>query len=156
MSRERDADFYRLKAAMADLMERCGGLARSAKLVGLSTAMMGKVNDRDDAAFLSIDAKLRLERECGAPLVTQVEAEMLGHRLERTGPAPAAAPGTAYAAQAAVATEFAQFLHAFAERTRDGVFSRGDGAAVDRELADLMREVEAFRRFIAAQLAAPP
>lgn len=153
MSRTRDAEFFRLKAAMHDLLARCGGLERSAALVGLSRAMMGKVNDRDDAAFLSIDAKLRLERECGAPLVSRVEAELLGHRLERVGGvAPEA--GTAFDAHAAVLREVADLCRAFADAAADGRYSRTDSVTVDRELAELVREIERFRRVNAAVLAA--
>ncbi|CAN7333978.1 hypothetical protein LJR090_002531 [Bosea sp. LjRoot90] len=153
MSRAKDTDFYRLKAAMSDLMARCGGLARSAALVGLSTAMMGKVNDREDVAFLSIDAKLRLERECGAPLVTAVEADLIGCRLERNGPMPTAPDGCALSAHAAVMQEVGDLCSAFAHAQRDGRYSRTDAATVGRELAELRRAIESFERVHAAVMA---
>lgn len=154
MSRVRDAEFYRLKSGFRDLFERCGGLARSGRLVGRTAAMLGKVNDRDEGAFLAIDATLLLERDCGEPVVTRVMAEILGFQLEGGG--SAAAPRNPYGAVAEISREYAELVEQFALRTVDGVFSKADGAALDRELAGLIAKAEAFRRFIAAAQAAPP
>ena len=38
--RKHDANFYRVKAAMADLIDRAGGQKRSGEIVGLSQQMM--------------------------------------------------------------------------------------------------------------------
>lgn len=147
-----DADFYRLKAAAADLVARCGGGRRSAEITGLSPAMISNICQRDQAAMLSLFAKLRLELDCGAPLVSAVEAELLGHRLERIGGTPAAG-GSPLDAHAAVMREVGDLCGAFAEAQRDGRYTRTDAAAVDRALADLVAEIERFRRVNAAALA---
>lgn len=153
--RKFDAEFYRLKAAIADLIEHCGGQSRAGEIVGLSQQMMSRVALRGDAAMLSLTAKLRLERECGEPLVTAVEAELLGHRLERVGGVEPA-PGTHFDAHAAVMREVADLCRAFADAAQDGRYSPTDSVTVDRELAELVREIERFRRVNAAAQAAPP
>lgn len=146
------ADFYRLKAAMADLVTRCGGQKRSGELIGLAQSTMSYVCQREHSAVLSGSAKLALERECGEPVVTRVEAEILGFRLEREGPAPAA-EGCIHGAHAAVMIEVADFCRAFGEAWRDRDYSRTDAVLVDHELSDLVRKIEAFRRINAAEMA---
>jgi hypothetical protein len=153
MSRARDADFYQIKGGFRDLFERCGKLARSGRLVGLSTAMMGKVNDREDAAFLSIDATLKLERDCGQPIVTRIMAELLGYRLERIEPAPVEAEGCPLSAHAAVMQEVGDVCRAFAQGQADGRYSRADAISVSRELAELRRTIERFERVNAKTMA---
>lgn len=154
--RIRDAHFYRIKAAMADLIDRAGGQKRSGEIVGLSQQMMSRVCLRDDATMLSGDAKLRLEMECGAPIVTAVEAQILGHRLEPLERRPGAPEGTPYDAHAAVMIEMADLARAFAESVRDGKYSRTDAATVDKALAELIEQAERFRRINAAEQAGGP
>lgn len=146
-----DADFYRLKASQADLVARCGGQKRCGEIVGLVQSAISYVVQRDNPATFSVAAKLKLERECGDPVVTRVSAELQGWRLERDGASPGSAPANAYAAVAALGEEFADVLGGFAQRTADGHFSRADGAVLDRDLADLIQRAEAFRRLIATQ-----
>ena len=148
-----DADFYRLKASQADLVAQCGGQKRSGEIVGLVQSAVSYVVQRDNTAMFSVSAKLKLERECGDPVVTRVCAELQGWKLERDGAAPGASPANAFAAVAALGTEYADVVSGFAQRTADGNFSRADGAALDRDLSDLIAKAEAFRRFIAAQAA---
>lgn len=151
--RTRDATFYRLKAAMLDLIERCGSQKRAGEIVGLSQQLISRVCIRDDATMLSLDAKLRLEIECGEPIVTRVEAELQGHRLVSAGDAHGPVQGTPFGAHAAVMIEMGEFARCFAEGVRDGVYSRADAATCDRALADLIREAESFRRINAAAMA---
>lgn len=148
-----DADFYRLKASQADLVARCGGQKRSGEIVGLVQSAVSYVVQRDSPAMFSVAAKLKLERECGDPVVTRVCAELQGFRLVGDSAAPAQVPANPYAAVSALSAEYADLMGAFAQRTSDGHFSRADGAALDRDLSDLIARAEAFRRFIAAQAA---
>jgi hypothetical protein len=150
---QHDAEFFRIKASHSDLIDRCGGQKRAAGIVGLSQPMMSYVQNRDHGALLTVRSKLLLERDCKEPVATRVEAELLGFQLERNAPAPAAAPGNAYAAVAAISQEYSDLVGSFAVRTADGDFSRADGSALDRDLGDLIARAEAFRKFIAAQLA---
>lgn len=151
--RTKDACFFRLKAAMADLIDRAGGQKRAGEIVGLSQQMMSRVCIREDDTMLSGRAKLRLELECGAPIVTAVEAQILGCRLEPLDSRPGAPEGTPFDAHAAVMIEMADLARAFAEGVRDGKYSRTDAATVDKALADLIEQAERFRRINAAEQA---
>ena len=148
----KDAHSYRLKAAAADLIVRVGGQKRAGEIVGVSQQMMSNVAQRDSGAMLTIAGKLALERECGTPLLTQVEADLLGYQLVPITERPVV-PGNPYSAQAALVVEVGELLNNFGQRVRDGDFSRADAASIDRDLADIIRKAEAFRLLIAAQLA---
>lgn len=144
--RKFDADFYRLKAAMADLVSRCGGQKRAAELVGLAQSMISYVCQRDNPAMLSLAAKLTLERECGVPVVTQIEAELLGHRLERDGPLVLPASEGPFDAHAAVMIEVGDLCRTFSQAVGDGKYSRTDALTVGNDLAELRRAIERFER----------
>lgn len=148
-----DPWFWRVKAAQRDLIERCGGVRRAAEVAGCSHGWIGKCNTPTEDAFLSLPQKRALEADAGEPVVTQVEAELQDFQLMRNGLASGAVPASPYAAVAALSEEYSEVLAEFARRTADGDFSRADGAALDRDLADLIARAEAFRRFIAAQAA---
>lgn len=152
--RIKDASFFRLKAAMADLIERCGGQRRAGETVGLSQQLMSRVCIRDDATMLSLDAKLRLELECGEPIVSRVEAELLGCRLEPVEPGLTSTGETPFGAHAQVMAEVADLCRSFAHSVADGKYSRTDAVTVDRDLTELARSIERFRRVNAVTLAA--
>ena len=157
---KRDADFFRLKAAMADLVARCGGQKRAGQIMdGVSQQMVSQICDRDSASMLTMRGKLALEAECGAPVVTAIEADLLGYRLERerAGMAPPdrEAP-CAFSAHAAVMKEVGDLCGAFSVAVADGSFSRTDAATARRELSQLRRAIEAFERVCAAAEAEAP
>jgi hypothetical protein len=148
-----DARRFRLKAAMADLIERCGGQERAGELIGLSQQMMSCVCRREHSAVLSRENKLVLELECGAPVVTSVEAEMLGYRLEPIEPRTVEPDGTPFEAHAAVIAEVADLCRTFSRSVADGRYSHTDAVTVGRDLAELRRSIERFERVNAATLA---
>lgn len=152
---QHDAEFFRIKASHADLIDRCGGQKRAGGIVGLGQPMMSNVQNRGHGALLTVRGKLLLERECGEPLATRVEAELLGCTLEQRTRPQGPLPANPFAAVAAISQEYSDLVGSFAQRTADGDFSRADGAALDRDLGDLIARAEAFRKFIAAQMAAP-
>ncbi|MBA4219955.1 MAG: hypothetical protein C0458_04420 [Methylobacterium sp.] len=151
-----DAEFHRIKASHSDLIDLCGGQKRAGGLIERGQQMMSCVQNREHGALLTVRGKLVLERDCGKPVATQVEAEMLGYRLERVTAAPGPLPANPFAAVAAISQEYSDLVGSFAQRTADGDFSRADGAALDRDLGDLIARAEAFRKFIAAQMAGGP
>ncbi len=143
----RDAPFYRLKAGAADLVSRCGGQARAGEIIGVSQQQISRICQRDDGAMFSIRAKLDLEKECGAPILSGVEADLLGFRLERTAPrALEAALGTPFSAHAQVMIEAADVARVFAHAVDDGVYSATDAVNCGKALSDLKQSIEAFER----------
>jgi len=147
-----DADFFLIKASHGDLIDRAGGQKRAGGLVGLSQQMMSCVRDRKHAALLSVRSKLILERDCGEPLATRVEADLLGHGLVRLAPLPIA-HDSPFSAHAAVIEGVGDLCQVFSQSVADGVYSRTDAATVDARLSDLVRDIERFRRVNAAALA---
>lgn len=149
----RDTTFFALKAAAADLIDRCGGQRRAGELIGVSQQHMSRICHRDDDNMLSIRAKLTLEADCGEPVLTRVEAELLGHRVEREGHLTLPATDGPYEAHAAVMAEVGDVCRAFSIAVADGKYSSADAVAVGRELADLRRQIERFERVHATLLA---
>lgn len=150
----RDPWFWRVKAAQRDLIERCGGVRRAAEIAECSPAWIGKCNTPNEDAFLSAVQKRRLEQDAGEPVVSRVECELMGFEVsvpgEAGGASAASQIASAHAAHARLVAEFGELLAGFADRVGDGEFSRSDGAATDRDLADIVARAEEFRRLIAA------
>ncbi|SEG58962.1 hypothetical protein [Bosea lathyri] len=151
--RIKDLSFYQRKAAMADLIERVGGPTRAGQLLTVTQQLMSRVKDRDDPTMLTLDGKLALELECGEPVVTRVEAELLGFRLEPIARPVAEPDGTPFDAHAAVMAEVADLCRSFSRSVADGKYSRTDAVTVGRDLAELRRSIERFDRVHAAILA---
>jgi hypothetical protein len=149
----RDTTHYALKAATADLVDRCGGQKRAGDLLGVTQQQISKLAQREADGMLSIRQKLVLEADCGEPVVTMVEADLLGFRLERTGPAPIEPDGCPLSAHAAVMQEVADVCRAFAQAQADGRYSRTDALTVGRELSELRRTIERFERVNARTMA---
>lgn len=151
--RNSDTEFFRLKAAMKDLVQRCGGQTRAAEIVGLAQSMISTICARGTRAQFSPYALFLLERECGDPVVTRAAAELQGFDLVGEGASTSRLPPNPYAAIADLSTEYSEVVQEFALRTADGVFSNADGAAMDRRIADIVEKAEAFRLLIAKQAA---
>ncbi|HEV2552736.1 MAG TPA: hypothetical protein VGV17_03115 [Bosea sp. (in: a-proteobacteria)] len=149
----RETWFWRVKAAQRDLIAQCGGVVRAAEIAGCSPSWVGKCNTANEDAFLSAPQKRALEADAGEPVVSRVECELLGFAVAAPGGPAASAAGDAFSAHAGLMREFGDLLSGFSERVRDGDFSRGDGSATDRDLSDIIRAAEDFRRVIAAHAA---
>lgn len=148
----REAWFWRVKAAQRDLIERCGGVRRAAEIAGCSHGWIGRCNTPNEDAFLSATQKRALETDAGEPLVTRIEAELLGFRLERASP-PAPAEACAFGANASVMQEVGDLCRVFSQSVSDGRYSRTDALTVGRELAQLRQAIERFERVNATILA---
>ena len=151
----RDSTHYALKGATADLVERCGGQKRAGQLLDVTQQQVSKLALREGDGMLSIRQKLVLEADCGEPVMTRVEAELLGYRLERTGPTPIDPAGCPLSAHAAVMLEVADVCRVFALAQADGRYSRTDAVTVGEELSQLRRTIEHFERVNARTMAEP-
>lgn len=143
----RDTTHYALKGATSDLVDRCGGQKRAGDLIGVTQQQISKLALREGDGMLSIRQKLVLEADCGEPVMTKVEADLLGYRLERIAPrSPETVAGSPFTANAQVMIEAAEVARAFALSVQDGVYSGTDAVVCGKLLSDLRHAIEAFER----------
>jgi hypothetical protein len=86
-----NAWFHQLKAANRMLIKKNGGIEAAAEITSLSKSQIGRFHSDSDTELLPIPAVLKLEAECGDPLVTRVMASLHGCKL--TDPQEHAAEG---------------------------------------------------------------
>lgn len=76
-----NAWFHRLKAANRMLIKLNGGMEACVDLTSLSKSQIGRCNSDKDPDLLPITSVIRLEAECGNPVVTRAMAELHGCQL---------------------------------------------------------------------------
>ena len=119
-----------LKAAVRDLVARCGGLGRAALLVSISRSQMHRYGAPDAPDMIDVARALVLERDCGLPLLTGALAAAHGRGL--TDPSGNEGPdgflATSFSAAEAVAEADAEHARA----ARDGVISPNEAEDLAR------------------------
>ncbi|MGF9694723.1 hypothetical protein AAIH46_18025 [Rhizobium sp. 0TCS1.26] len=86
-----NAWFHQLKAATRQLIKKNGGIEASADITSLSKSQIGRCHSDSDTELLPVPAQMRLEAECGEPVVTRVMAGLHGCKL--TDPQATASDG---------------------------------------------------------------
>lgn len=76
-----NAWFYQLKAANRLLIKKNGGIEAAADITSLSKSQIGRCNNDGDTELLPIAAALRLEAECGDPVITRAMAALHGRKI---------------------------------------------------------------------------
>lgn len=76
-----NAWFHRLKSAHRKLIKKNGGIDDAAEIALISSSQIGRCNSETDNQFLPIVAVLKLEAECGDPVVTRAMAGLHGMKL---------------------------------------------------------------------------
>lgn len=76
-----NAWFYQLKAANRSLIKKNGGIETPADITSLSKSQIGRCHNDSDTELLPIPAVLRLEAECGDPVVTRIMAGLHGRKI---------------------------------------------------------------------------
>ncbi|MBP2301272.1 phage regulatory CII family protein [Azospirillum picis] len=132
-----------LKAAVADLIERCGGFARSAELARVSRSQLFRYsNDSEDDASTHMPADIvaALERYCSTPVVTEwlaAEATCTLLRVEIDASEETIPQNVAEIAQHA-SKLFAEFAAAFTDGLIDGPEAARMLAAGDAMIREYM------------------
>lgn len=144
-----DAFLFRLKAAQFDLIEACGGIARSAEKCSNGTSTVGRWYDRNDPTIMPIPAAIKLEADCGRAYVTAVMAGENGRRLTD--------PDSEKAEQVNILTSHAAVMQKMAALATDVAIAIGDGHVspteahlIDRGAADVERSLSDLRLSAAA------
>lgn len=147
----RDAWFWRVKAAQRDLIARCGGVRRAAEIAGCSPSWIGKCNSPEEDGFLSMTQKRALETDAQFPVVSKVEVEAQGWSLHQMEAAPAAAD--LHGSTARVIVEASDVMRVYAEAAKDGKLTPTEIRELQGEFAALARVLEDARLAGAATLA---
>lgn len=143
--------FFRLKAAMHDLIDRAGGIERAAELCGYSKSAAGRWHCRTAEDLMPISAIMTLEAETGSPLVTRAMCGLNG--LECS----AAASDETHVMGAYVRlTEKTASLNAtVASAMADGIITPGELTAIDEAASEATAVTEQLRGAVAAAAGRP-
>jgi hypothetical protein len=144
-----EAWFYRIKSAQKDLIERCGGIVRSAEKCSSSKTEVGRWNNQTDPDLMPLPAVLQLEADCGMPLVTAVMADLNGRRLADPDEFGATNAGV-MTAHAEVVVQFGELIAKAAIAFSDGKLTPSELAGIDRNAAALERALSELRKAAAA------
>lgn len=140
-----EAWFFRIKGAQQDLIERCGGIVRSAEKCSTSKSEVGRWNNAVDPDLMPLPAVLQLEAICGVPVVTNMMAELNGRRLADPDTF-GAANATMMAAHAEVVVQFGELIAKAAMAFADGKLTPAELSSIDRGAASLERALAELRK----------
>lgn len=138
---------FTLKAATRDLVSACGGVARAAAEISVSTTTLSRWQSVEHPDLITLPAKLLLEAECGVPYLTRAEAGLLGLSLEQSS--PKADDGSLIAAHGSVMASFATVSEVLALALGDMKITAGEADQYDRALSKMARDIENARRICA-------
>lgn len=144
----------RIHTAIRELIDEAGGCEGAAQVLGLKKSQIGRMRVYPPEAMMSTLQKSKLEAFVGRPIVTMVEADMLGFEMVAQD-APNPLEGCPHASHAAVLAEACDLAKTYAELSRDGL-SPNDAGAIDAILKDLSRATESARQAFAAIRPAAP
>ncbi|WP_319517261.1 phage regulatory CII family protein [uncultured Martelella sp.] len=143
-----EAFHHRIKAAQRDLIERCGGIERTASKVDFSKSQVGRWNSPADGEHMPVAAIVTLEADCGLPLVTAVLAEANGRRLSDPE-AERAAEASIMKANAEVMRAASEFANSMALAIADGKVTPSEAQTCDRQAAAMEKVLSEMRRALA-------
>jgi hypothetical protein len=139
---------FRLKAATRDLVKACGGLVRAGSVCGFSKTEVGRWQAVAEADLIPLVAIVRLEADCGLPIVTAALAELQGHTLTPTDGGLEC--GSVFAAHAKVLGAVGAVASHIAEAAADGIVTPGEAEAIDRDVGRLDQATAELRLGLAA------
>jgi len=136
---------YRIKAAQRDLIAACGGIERSAGIVGFSVPQVGRWNNAGQPDIMPIHVALLLETECGMPLITAAMASLNNRRLADPDSAAEAA-NCVMRSYADVVRQIGDVMTAAASALADGEITPAEANENDKLAARLELGIADFRK----------
>ena len=148
--------FYRLKAAFRDLVEKAGGLDRAAERTGYGKSSLQRWTSPDHPDVMPVTAAMLLESDTGCPLVTRAMATLQGHAL-LMGPCldHAEAPPRLLEQWAGLGKAFAAMSGGMALAMADGEVKVSEARAIDETAAALQNQIENIRKQLASHNGKP-
>ena len=149
--------FYRLKAAFRDLVEKAGGLERAAERTGYGKSSLQRWASPDHPDVMPLTAVLLLEGDTGSPLVTRAMAVLQGHTLvNNTACIDAdATPPPLLAQWALMGKSFTEMAGGMAFAMADGEVTVTEARAIDEAAAALQHQIENIRKRLASHNGKP-
>jgi len=143
--------FFRLKAAMNDLIDRSGGIERAAEISGYSKSAVGRWHCRHSEDLMPIAAIITLELDAGAPLVTRAMAGLHGLECAVSSHGETHVMGAYVNLTASTAALNSEVASAMA----DGVITPGEQTRIDEIASDVEASVEQLRGSLASAAGKP-
>jgi hypothetical protein len=138
--------FFRLKAAMADLIDRAGGIERAADLCGYSKSAVGRWHCRNNDDLMPMAAIVAMECETGSHFVTQAMCGIHGMSA-----APVANDAVQFlGAYVAVSQHHSDLQAAVAGALSDGIITGTEQQKIEAKAARAAEDIEALRGTLAA------
>lgn len=132
-----NAWFYQLKAGNRLLIKKNGGIEAAAEITSLSKSQIGRCHSDTDTELLPTPAQLRLEAECGDPIVTRIMAGLHGRKIsdpdENTG------------AGSCLMRENAELQRRTADYSRNSAIALSDLKVSRAESTQAMKDLAAIR-----------
>lgn len=138
---------FRIKAATRDLVDRLGGIERTAELVDYGKSTVGRWCHPDSADVVPVMCALVMEREAGAALVTEAMASINGRKVEDAEGATEG--GCVVTAHLAVTREFAELMTVGAVALADGKVTPAEARLLDEQASDAEDALTELRRKLA-------
>lgn len=125
-----------LKAAVSELIEACGGLAKVAKVVRVGATQLQRYSDSEEpVCHMPVDVVRALEGLCGQPIVTEYLAVESGYCLFR--------PPTANDAGQTLSVDFARTAQKSGKLFEDYANAMGNDGVIDAgEAAELIADTD--------------
>jgi hypothetical protein len=138
--------FFRLKAAMHDLIDRAGGIDRAAELCGYSRSAVGRWHCRHSEDLMPIAAVMAMETETGAPLVTRAMCGLHGLDCANASQSETHVVGAYVQLTATTAALNSEVASAMA----DGVITPGEQTRIDEVASEVDASLEKLRGSLAS------
>ena len=147
--------FYRLKAAFRDLVEKAGGLERAAERTGYGKSSLQRWASAEHPDVMPLTAALLLEADTGSPLVTAAMAGLQG--LSLAGQLLQSEPARPALLEqwAGLGKSFAEMAGGMAFAMADGEVTVSEARAIDEAAASLAAQIETLRQKLASHNGKP-
>ena len=150
--------FYRLKAAFRDLVERAGGIERAADRMGFGKSSVQRWASAEHPDVMPLTAALLLESDTGCPLVTAAMAGLQGRTLSEVSltSVPVTSPRPALLEQwAGMGKAFSELAGGMAFAMADGEVTVTEARAIDEAAQGLSQQIESLRQKLAGHNGKP-
>jgi hypothetical protein len=147
--------FYRLKAAFRDLVEKAGGLERAAERTGYGKSSLQRWASAEHPDVMPLTAALLLESDTGSPLVTAAMAGLQGLSLAGQSLQPEPSRSALLEQWAGLGKAFTEMAGGMAFAMADGEVTVTEARAIDEAAAGLSQQIETLRQKLASHNGKP-